>query len=132
MTALPLTRRSTSGVAARTGLSGSVAVVVGAYVVLVATLVGVGLLLVHLGALGSLRRWDDHLNVSVAAHRTPALTRLTPPPVSHLIAIAAPVSRGRHAYTLADLTLVLRTALTGFAAAVLESRRLWPSSPVVI
>jgi hypothetical protein len=61
-----------------------------------------------------------------------ALTPLSPAPVSHLIAIAAPVSRGRHAYTVDDLTLVLRTALTGFTAAVLESRRLWPSAPVEI
>jgi hypothetical protein len=59
-----------------------------------------------------------------------AITPLSPPPRSHLIAIAAPVSRGRHAYTVDDLALVLRTALTGFAAAVLESRRLWPAAPV--
>jgi hypothetical protein len=60
-----------------------------------------------------------------------ALTVLDPPPVSHLIAIAAPVSAGG-LYQLDDYAMIVRTAATGFAAAVAESRRLWPGAPVEI
>ncbi len=84
------------------------------------------------GAFDARGLYGPRFAAATTAEIDAALTRLSPAPVSHLIAIAAPVSRGRHAYTVADLALVLRTALTGFTAAVLESRRLWPTAPVEI
>jgi Poly (ADP-ribose) glycohydrolase (PARG) len=60
-----------------------------------------------------------------------AVTVLTPPTRSHLIAIAAP-NGGRGPYTRKQVERVLVTALTGFAAAAAESHRLWPSAAVEI
>jgi len=60
-----------------------------------------------------------------------AVQVLAPPTRSNLIAIAAP-SGGRGAYTRAQLEHVLVTAITGFAAAVEESRALWPGAAVEI
>jgi hypothetical protein len=53
-----------------------------------------------------------------------------PPPLSHLIAIAAPVGGGT--YTRAQIEYALVTATTGFAAAVRESARRWPTAAVEI
>lgn len=54
---------------------------------------------------------------------------LAPPTRSNIIAISAP-GGGIGTYTRSGLELVLVTAYTGFAAAVAESRRLWPGQPV--
>jgi hypothetical protein len=54
---------------------------------------------------------------------------LRPPTRSNLIAIAAP-SGGTGAYVSEDLVQILVTAYTGFAAAVAETERLWPGTPV--
>lgn len=51
-----------------------------------------------------------------------------PPKHSNLIAIAAPTG-GPGPYFLKEIENVLVTAYTGFAAAVQESRRIWPQSP---
>jgi hypothetical protein len=59
-----------------------------------------------------------------------AVTLLEPPSVSHLIAMAAPVGGG--VYTLPQLEQILATAYTAFAAAVEESRALWPGSSVEV
>jgi hypothetical protein len=69
------------------------------------------------------------------AATAPALVRehtrvITPPTRSNLIAIAAPVGSGR--YARAQIDHVLATAYTGFAAAVQESRRMWPGAKVEI
>lgn len=59
-----------------------------------------------------------------------AAVRLLAPPVrTNLIAIAAP-GGGRGAYSRKDVERILVTAYSGFAAAVIESRRLWPDTPV--
>lgn len=50
-----------------------------------------------------------------------------PAPTSNLIAIAAPVGRGE--YTRAQIDHVVFTAVTGFAAAVEETARIWPGAP---
>ncbi|HET9620447.1 MAG TPA: hypothetical protein VFP84_03695 [Kofleriaceae bacterium] len=60
-----------------------------------------------------------------------AVRALAPAVPSNLIAIAAP-SGGHGVYTPAELAHVLVTAYTGFAAAVAESRRAWPGTPVEI
>jgi hypothetical protein len=52
-----------------------------------------------------------------------ATERLDPPPVSNILAMAAP-GGGDGPYSIRDLEGVLRTAFTGFAAAVLEGARL--------
>jgi hypothetical protein len=66
------------------------------------------------------------------AEQIRAATRvLAPPTITNLIAIAAP-SGGRDRYTRAQLETILVTALTGFAAAVAESRRAWPDAPVEV
>jgi hypothetical protein len=59
-----------------------------------------------------------------------AATHLIDPPTrTNLIAIAAP--SGRHGrYTQRDLRTILGTAVGGFTAARLESKRLWPDAPV--
>ena len=67
---------------------------------------------------------------SVPAVRS-ALTVLNPPTRSNLIAIAAP-AYGDGPYEREQLEEILVTAYTGFAAAVAESARLWPSAPVEI
>lgn len=65
------------------------------------------------------------------AEQIRAATRvLAPPTRSNLIAIAAPTGSGR--YTRHQLSNILVTAYTGFAAAVNESRRAWPGAPVEI
>ena len=51
-----------------------------------------------------------------------AATRIDPPTVSNVLAIAAPVG-GRGRYRRDEIELALSTAHTGFQAAVLESRR---------
>lgn len=51
-----------------------------------------------------------------------ALTVLNPPALSNILAIAAPTGAG--AYTRKQITDILQTAFNGFAAAVLESRRM--------
>jgi hypothetical protein len=60
-----------------------------------------------------------------------ALRVLRPPTRSHLISMAAPYP-GFGAYRLAEIETVLSTALAGFGAAVSESRRLWPETPVEV
>ncbi len=60
-----------------------------------------------------------------------ALRVISPPTLSNLIAIAAP-GGGTGAYSRDDLEQVLVTAYTGFAAAALESRAMWPGRPVEI
>ncbi|MHC5538345.1 hypothetical protein ACYOEI_08960 [Singulisphaera rosea] len=61
-----------------------------------------------------------------------ATTRIDPPTITNLIAIAAPVGRSGR-YRLGDLEFILDTAFTGFRAAVLESRRVrGEAGPVVI
>jgi hypothetical protein len=64
------------------------------------------------------RAEPDAIRRAVRAHR--------PPPCSNLIAIAAPVGRGR--YTRATIERVLVTAVTGFCAAAVESTRRWPGA----
>jgi hypothetical protein len=59
-----------------------------------------------------------------------AVRLLDPPTRSNLIAVAAPVGSG--AYTRAQLELILGTAWTAFAAAVEESRAVWPGAPVEV
>ena len=60
-----------------------------------------------------------------------ALTIHQPPTRTNLICIAAP-GGGRGPYFRAQLAKILVTAYTGFAAAVAESHRMWPNSPVEI
>jgi len=52
-----------------------------------------------------------------------ATTRIDPPTISNIIAMAAPVG-GHGRYRADQIEYVLATAFTGFRAAVLESRRL--------
>jgi hypothetical protein len=60
-----------------------------------------------------------------------AVRVLEPPTRSNLIAIAAPTG-GPGPYQRKQLEGILVTAYTGFAAAVAESRRLWPGVPVEV
>ena len=60
-----------------------------------------------------------------------ALELIAPATRTNLIAIAAPAG-GSGAYTREDLDQILVTAYTGFAAAVAESERLWPGTPVEV
>jgi Poly (ADP-ribose) glycohydrolase (PARG) len=59
-----------------------------------------------------------------------ALRVLQPPTRSHLIAMAAPVGAGP--YWPDQIARIVVTAVTGFAAAVAESRRAWPAAPVEV
>ena len=54
------------------------------------------------------------------------------PTVSNLIAIAAPASHGGGPYWRAQLEAILRTAFTGFAAAMVVSTQEWPGAIVEI
>lgn len=60
-----------------------------------------------------------------------ALELIARPTRTNIVAIAAPAG-GSGAYTREDLEQILVTAYTGFAAAVAESARLWPGTPVEI
>lgn len=60
-----------------------------------------------------------------------AIRVISPPTLSNLIAIAAP-GGGSGVYSREDIEQVLVTAYTGFAAAALESRAMWPGTPVEI
>ena len=60
-----------------------------------------------------------------------AVRVIDPPTRTNLIAIAAP-SGGIGRYQRSELHQVAVTAYTGFAAAVAESRRMWPGAPVEI
>ncbi len=60
-----------------------------------------------------------------------ATSRIDPPTISNLIALAAP-SYGVGAYTRAQIAHILVTAYTGFAAAVAESALVCPDAPVVV
>ncbi len=60
-----------------------------------------------------------------------AIHVLAPPGRTNLIAIAAP-GGGHGRYEQAELRQILLTAYTGFAAALSESHRVWPSTPVEI
>ncbi len=60
-----------------------------------------------------------------------AIRVISPPTLTNLIAIAAP-GGGSGPYSREDIEQVLVTAYTGFAAAALESRALWPGMPVEI
>lgn len=60
-----------------------------------------------------------------------AIRVISPPTLSNLIAIAAP-GGGSGVYSRADIEQVLVTSYTGFAAAALESRAMWPGTPVEI
>lgn len=60
-----------------------------------------------------------------------ASTRLDPPTVTNLIALAAP-AYGIGKYTREQMDRILVTAYTGFAAAVHESARLAPGAPVAV
>jgi hypothetical protein len=61
-----------------------------------------------------------------------ATTRIDPPTLTNLVAIAAP-SGGRGDYTEGQIRYVFAAAYTGFAAAVAESRRLYgPTCGVVV
>ena len=64
----------------------------------------------------------DVVHRAVHVHRPPART--------NLIAIAAPVGSGT--YTYAQLKGILVTAVSGFAAAVSETQRVWPGAPTEI
>jgi hypothetical protein len=69
------------------------------------------------------------------ADASPSIVRegthvLSPPTRTNLIAIAAPVGSGP--YYRHQIDRIMAAAYTGFAAAALESRRLWPSAPVEI
>jgi hypothetical protein len=59
-----------------------------------------------------------------------AVRVLQPATRSHLIAMAAPVGSGP--YWPNQIARIAVTALTGFAAAVEESRRAWPGAPVEV
>jgi hypothetical protein len=59
-----------------------------------------------------------------------ALTVLEPPTVSNVIAMAAPVGRGR--YRRDQLEWILTTAYTAFEGAAAESRERWPGARVEI
>jgi len=61
-----------------------------------------------------------------------ATTRIDPPTISHVIAMAAP-AHGWGPYTLEEIRYVLVTAYTAFRASLMESRRRTnESSPVVV
>jgi hypothetical protein len=60
-----------------------------------------------------------------------AVRVLDPPTHTNLIAMAAPFG-GPGPYWPQELEYVLVTAYTGFAAAVAESRRIWPGAPVEV
>lgn len=60
-----------------------------------------------------------------------ATTRIDPPTISNLIALAAP-SYGVGAYTRDELSRILTAAYTGFVAAVAESAKLAAGAPVVV
>lgn len=60
-----------------------------------------------------------------------AIRVISPPTITNLIAIAAP-GGGMGEYERRDIEQVMVTAYTGFAAAVSESRRLYPGAPVEI
>jgi hypothetical protein len=60
-----------------------------------------------------------------------AVRAIRPPTLTNLIAIAAP-GGGMDEYSRRDVEQVMVAAYTGFAAAVHESRRLWPDTPVEI
>jgi hypothetical protein len=60
-----------------------------------------------------------------------ALTRLDPPTVTNLIAMAA-LPGGSGVYGESQIRTILVTAFTGFRAAAMESRELAPGSPVVV
>jgi hypothetical protein len=59
-----------------------------------------------------------------------ATVAISPPTISNVIAMAAPAG-GTVRYSAADIEYVLRTAFTGFRAAVLESRRVVREARVV-
>ena len=70
------------------------------------------------------------------AAASPAVVRaavrvLRPPTRTNLIAIAAPTGRPGP-YFRRQLERILTTAYTGYSAAVAESRRLWPGTPVEV
>ena len=60
-----------------------------------------------------------------------AVQVLAPGARTNLIAIAAPAG-GRGPYRRSQLEQILVTAYTGFAAAVAESKTMWPQAPVEI
>ena len=60
-----------------------------------------------------------------------AVRVLDPPTTTNLIAIAAPMG-GRGPYWPAQIENILVTAYTGFAAALGESRRVWPTALVEV
>ncbi|MCY1018510.1 hypothetical protein [Pyxidicoccus sp. MSG2] len=60
-----------------------------------------------------------------------AVRVLRPPTRTNLIAIAAPAG-GRGLYFRHQLERILTTAYTGFSAAVAESHRQWPGTPVEV
>lgn len=60
-----------------------------------------------------------------------AVRVIVPPTRTNLIAIAAP-GGGSGPYSRKDIEQVLVTAYTGFAAAAIESRALWPGTPVEV
>ncbi|MHB1016637.1 MAG: poly(ADP-ribose) glycohydrolase [Coriobacteriia bacterium] len=60
-----------------------------------------------------------------------ATTRIDPPTITNLIAMAAPTYRSGR-YERAMIERILVTAFTGFAAAVAESALLAPGAPVVV
>ncbi|MDP2622885.1 MAG: hypothetical protein Q8Q29_03695 [Actinomycetota bacterium] len=60
-----------------------------------------------------------------------ATTKLDPPTISNILAIEAP-AYGRGLYTTDDVTSILRTAVTGFGAAVAETQRVDEDAETVI
>jgi hypothetical protein len=60
-----------------------------------------------------------------------AVRVIRPPTRTNLVAIAAPAG-GSGEYARDELEQILVTAYTGFAAAVAESARLWPGTPVEV
>lgn len=60
-----------------------------------------------------------------------AVTRLEPPTITNLIAMAAP-AYGRGSYQAREVDFILTTAYTGFRAAVLESPGAGESVPMVV
>lgn len=74
--------------------------------------------------------YGNHFAKAPLAAIKSALRILSPPTRTNIIAMAAPVGRGR--YSRAQLGGILLTAYTAFAAAAQISRRLWPGAAVEV
>lgn len=75
--------------------------------------------------------YGNHFAAASTATIRGATKRIVPPTRSNVLAVAAP-HPASGAYTAAQIRSVLHTAVTGYAAAVAESARLWPGARVVV